>query len=239
MVWGMKPPETFGEFWPDGEFKGWSANLMGHYLKQPPEVQRELFDGRYEGMEAAANYPYYVSQKFINGVGTEIRPDDAPFTAVQPHEAPRCFVTEKSYSELGALIELNDRILAVDEALKTIVEQLEPGVHQFFPIEIKTSTGEVYPKPFYSLVIGQYLDSFAPNESKEKSWRVDGPDYYFYDKSKIGISGLALSKRVFGGAHLWRESRMSSQLNCFSNQLKTEMEQAGLRTPSLYQMIEI
>jgi hypothetical protein len=75
MVWGMNLPDSFGEFWPDGEFEGWRARLMSHYLKQPPEVQQALLDHPDGTMEAATVYPYYVSEKMICEIGTKIGPE--------------------------------------------------------------------------------------------------------------------------------------------------------------------
>jgi hypothetical protein len=239
MVWGMGLPDDFGKFWPDGEFEGggWGHRLDSFCQTQPFEVQRALFD---HGPSAhIADYSYYVSQKFINEVGTKVRAEDVPFTPVLPQEAPASFVTEKTYKELGSLIKLNNRILAVDDALKALIETLEPDVHQFFPIEITMPKGSVYPKSFYTLVIGQYFDSFVPEKSEKGSFKPDGPDYYFHTETKKGLNGIALSQAVFGKAHLWRERRLSGEwLTCFSDELNSEIEKADLRIPKLHKMME-
>jgi hypothetical protein len=239
MVWGMVRSKSFGEFWPSGKFEDghWGERLNSFIQSQPIEVQKKLFD--HGPQESIASYPHYVSQKFKNEVGTKVRSEDVPFTPVLPHEAPRTYDTEKLYSELGSLIELESMLLAVDDALKAIIERIEPGVHRFFPIEIRMPKGGIFPKNYYTIEIGQYFNSFLPEKSNEKSWRIDWQDYYFHNESKHEMAGLAFSREAFGNAHLWRESHMSFQLNCFSDQLQFEIEKAGLRLPKLHKMTEV
>lgn len=242
MVWGMNLPSRFGEFWPDGDFKGWRASLVNFYLKQSPEVQKALLDHADGVMEAVSRYPYYVSEKMISEIGTKIALELPPTAAVQPHEAPTSFFTEKSYEKLGSLIMFNDRIIAVNEAMKSVIEGLEPGVHQFFPIDIMMPKERTFPDRYYTLVIGQYIDSFVPEQSnpeifEEKSVK---PGYYSHKHNKAGVNGLALSRAKFEGAHLWRERYLGGEwLTCFSDELKVAIEEAGLRTPPLHQMIEV
>ncbi len=265
MVWGMSLPSGFGDFWPLGAFEldpktgedGWSQRLAQYYLAQSPEEQRRLLDyGDNKIVYGAAGYGSYVWDKFIHEPGADKHkadlyhfgspehPCSKVYTPVEPHEAPQFYQTEKSPKSLGAMIQLNGRILAVDEALKAIIERFEPGVHQFFPIEIKMPKGKVYPEQYYTLVIGQFIDSFSPENSDPYSWhdyKEKYPDfyYYYYRKEKAGITGLALSKTLFGRANLWRERRFNGILICLSDELQAEAAKAGQRLPQHYKMREI
>lgn len=96
-------------------------------------------------------------------------------------------------------------------------------MHQFFPIEIKMPKGKIFPKAYFTLVIGQYFDSYAPDKS---------------DESKKNLAGRAFSKAAFGNAHLWRDRRFPL-LNCLSDELKSALDDAGLRLPKHYRMKEI
>jgi hypothetical protein len=244
MVWGMNLPSGFGQFWPEGQFEGKAANsdgwwerMIAHYLAQSHEEQQRLFDNG--GELDASGYASYVSGKFIHEQGAKESPDRPPFTPIEPHEAPLSFVTEKTYRTLGSLIALNFGLLAVDEALKSIIERLEPGVHGFYPIHLIMPKGAVFPNRYYALVIGQWFDSFSPDESSPDSWEKNGEFRIFYSKTKKGISGLALSKTVFGNANLWRERRCGVWLTCFSDELRAEIERAGLDLPKLQKMKEV
>ena len=53
---------------------------------------------------------------------------------------------------------------AVSETLRDIVEDLEPGVHQFWPIEITTPDGP-YPGKYFGLAIGRSIKSFSEDDT--------------------------------------------------------------------------
>ncbi len=255
MVWGMNLPSGFGEFWPDGDFEldektredGWGTRLAQYYLAQSPNAQRRLLDyGENQVGYGARGYGTFVSGKFINEhvanayyFGSDEHYISRPYTAVEPHEAPQFFQTGKSYKTLGSMIKLNSRIMAVDEALKAIIERLEPGLHQFFPIEIRMPRGQFYPAQYYTLVIRQYLDSFSPKDSDPYSFRENGKYGYIHENSKSGVTGLAFSKSAFGSAHLWRERGFREWLICFSDVLIAEISNAGLRMPKHYKIMEV
>ena len=54
MVWGLRLPIDFGQFWPSGEFEhdakendsGWYDRLRNYYYAQSPEEQIRLYDYR-------------------------------------------------------------------------------------------------------------------------------------------------------------------------------------------------
>lgn len=245
MVWGMNLPSGFGEFFPMGNFEAhidsdaddWGDRLKAYYDEQMPEGRKALFDDGHGN--GPGKYSYHVTQKFIRERGTVLGPDNPPFSQIEPHEPPQSFVTEKGYKSLGSLIMLSDRILAVDEALKAIIQRLEPGIHEFFPIEIVMPRGKASPKSYYVLVIGQYLDSFSPENSKKGAWASDGPDFFRCEESKAGVTGLAVRKSTIGHAHLWRERRFFQLLTCFSDELQAAIADAGLHIPKHYPMKEI
>jgi len=247
MVWGMNMPSGFGEFWPEGFFEGevgnvsaWGERLKAYYLEQTPEKQKALLDYIDNGLDNGSHsYPYYVSQKFINEPGTSPGGGLPPLSPIKDHEPPRSFDILRGGRSLGSLIELNDRMLAVDEPLRAIIERLEPGVHRFFPIEIKLRIGNPYPASYSSLAIRQYVDSFSPENSFDDAYRNDGDSHFFNENSKKGIVGLGLLKDAFGQAHLWRERRMSSRPIFFSDELQAEIANAGLRIPRHYRAREI
>lgn len=246
MVWGMTLPRNFGEFWPAGEFTGWAGDLVKHYMAQSPETQRALYDGHPDPVECAVSYPLYVSRKFTNEAGSRMSPgpEDPPFSPIKQHEAPKVFAAERMYEELGSLIMCNDRIIAVDDALKDVIDRFEPGMHEFFPVEIAMPKGKVFPKAFHILAIGQYLDSFVLDHSDPDAFeeipnsngKLQMPSYPGPAET---IPGLALSRNVSGRAHLWRERRFGEWLTCFSDELVAEIDLKGLRIPGYYRMKEV
>lgn len=247
MVWGMHLPSSFGEFWPDGYFEGetkadtegWFERLKQYYSDQPADVQKRLFDFDDGAGNAAHSYPSQVVTKFKKEIGTKPSIDRPPLTAIQRHEPPTNYQTCKTYAALGSLIMLSSKIIAVDGSMKAIIERLEPDVHQFFPIEIRMPRGAVFPENYFILVIGRYLDSFSPDSSKPGSWKSGGDFYYRQGDRKSDMAGLAFSTAVFGEADLWRERRLpNGGLTLFSDLLKGDIDEAGLRLPKIFKMRE-
>ncbi len=247
MVWGMSLPSSFGEFFLDGSFEGeardpsrsgWRDRLNQYYYNElSPEEQKALYAGA-----PGTSYPGFVVGKFVSEIGTKKGPDYPPFNGIAAQEAPRSFIIERGGKSIGSLFTPGDRILVVEEALKAIVERLEPGAHEFFPIKIRRRNGEDYPKIYYILVVRQYFDSFLREKSKEGSFRDYGPEYpnsYEPPRSDGSIKGLAFSKAKFGNAHLWRDRSFQEWLTCFSDELIAEITKAGLRMPKHYRMMEV
>ncbi len=251
MVWGMALPSGFGEYWPSGEFEydrkkrdtGWYGRLRRHYTEQSPEEQRRIF--AYSGEDAAWIYGTYPVGKFKKEPGQSWR-NSATCTLgdVESHEVPRSFDADKTYNSLASLISLNDKILAVDESFKAIIERLEPQVHEFFPFALMMPKGKPYPEQYYILRIRQYFDAFSKPDSSDESIRVlpayDGiPEITRVNESKKALNGLAMRERAFGGAHLWRDRTFEEQLTCFSDELISEVQAEGLKLPKHYKLKEV
>jgi len=230
----MALPSKFGEFWPDGNYVGWDEDLTAFFNNEMPADEKAQFDH-------VSSYIYFVSQKLITEPGCKPSPDYPPVGSVAAHEAPKRFKTTKSYSSLASFITLTNRIVAVDTSLKNLFERVEPGVHHFFPIEIEMPNKAVYPKQFFVLVIGRYLDSFSSDQSNPDYLKPNGLRNYLVKRCgcKQAMSGLAFFKQGFGGAHLWRESCITNELFCLSDELKSEITRLGLRLPKHYRMKEI
>ena len=247
MVWGMSFPSRFGDYWPLGKNEGegaerannsWSHRLREHFVASTPEEQLRLYSHK-DGSEAW-NYPFHAMIKFQKEIGTKPSPDEPTLTPIEPHEPLQYFQTDKGYKNLGSMIALNAGLLAVDETLKGIIERLEPEVHQFFPVEIRMPRKRLYPKQYYILVIGRYLDSFSADDSNKDAVRQwEGYDLFTHEDTKKGVGGLAFRKSIFGEASIWRQKRFTSLLTCLSDELVSEVGKAGLRIPKHYQMKEV
>ena len=254
MVWGMLEPSSFGKFWPDGVTEdvndtgrdGWYDRLKAHYVEQTPQERRRLFDFTSANGNDALHYSTFPSRKFRTELGTvpcgEVHSVHPPSTPIEPHEPPRSYST-RPHKALGSLIALCGAPMAVDEDLKTIIERLEPGVHEFFPIKFFVGPNEQpYHKAFFTMRIGQYFSSFLPDESAEGSYigpsPVD-PTYYGFDPKRKSVEGLAFSKITFGRAHLWRERNFPTGLTLLSDELISEIDNEGLLIPKHHRMREV
>ena len=244
MVWGMDEPKGLGEYAPSGAFESgdWYNRLLNHFYKQPPEIQKSLFDTPLESLDAVQFYSSFAVDKFLCewGVRRSPRPEHPPLTPILDHELPTSFDTSKGYKSLASFIELSGRIAAVDDELKDLIETIEPGLHRFYPIELRMPKGKVFPSPYYILVIGQYFDSFVPEKSRDEPFKEmpnSGGLLHIKSGPKNRIPDLAFAQSIHGGAHLWRERRFGARLTCLSDALVAEIQKAGLRTPKMFKMI--
>jgi len=130
---------------------------------------------------------------------------------------------------------LESQLLAVDESLKTIIKNIEPDPHRFFPLAVKMPKGKLYPQKYFTLVVGRYLDAFSPVDSAPKAFTEPSPGRFVPFPS----NGLAFRKDIFDGSYLWRDRSFREDLLCFSDELKAQVDKAGLRIPKLYKLKEI
>nr|WP_298928892.1 DUF1629 domain-containing protein [uncultured Erythrobacter sp.] len=239
----MDLPKGLGEYFPAGRLEGdgWGGRLMNHFHKQPLEVQKTLFDSPLEPMEAIGYYSTFVRHKFSNewGVQRSALPCYPPLTPILDHEPPTWFDAEKTCKSLASHITLNG-MTAVDDEFRDLVERFEPGVHKFYPIEIRMPNAKVYPNQYYILVVGQWFDSLVPEKCKDEPFsemELSSGMLHISAGPKNRIPDLAFAESVFGGAHLWWERRFGTPLTCLSDDLVAEIQKAGLRTPKMFKMI--
>ena len=89
-------------------------------------------------MPRAVYYLAYVRSKFGNELGKLI--DGHRVERPLPHEWPEEYRTTKTHDKLGSLVEI-DGFLAVEERLKALIVEIEPGVHDFRPLRITMPHG--------------------------------------------------------------------------------------------------
>ncbi len=246
MVWGLCLPDGFGDGWPEGSFesdpkvsdRGWYERLKAHYLEQDPDTQKRLYGGELD--EYGLSYPGYVKRKFYNEVGSKYNQYKPPYSEIEGHEPPMFFHTRRGHKELFSLVAMGGTYPTVDEDLKSIIETIEPGVHQFYPLEIRMPANKIYPKQYHTLVIGAFLDSFDFAQTKEGAAHSPDPGRFNLDTTKKAMAGAAFRKSEFDGHHLWRERTFRSQILCFSDEMRDAIVQAGLKMPrKFYQMLEV
>jgi hypothetical protein len=235
MVWAISMPSDFNDFFPDGNYVGFKESLHKHFAENMVTEERAVFDGN------QAKYVLYVGEKFRSELGSRYSSDYPPVSSIEKHEVPECFETEKRYTSLGSLVKLTIRFLAVDDALKEIIEKLEPGKHQFFPIKILMPKGEIYPKRYFVMRIGQWLDSLSSTESKSEVLQKDGENghYFLFAPTKKYIEGLALSKAAINQVDLWRDRFLSDELIFISDALQNAIGEAGLHMPKHFRVMEV
>lgn len=161
MAWGIYEPSDFDDLSPGGKFVGLDEQLLSLWNTYPPALKAEYSMG---GFGTFISY-YQFSEKY--------RKDRGP---IPPAECPGHFDLRRKRKRLGDLISTNERLLAVSAPLKDVIENLEPGVHQFWPMRITIDEGkEEWPTPYFALRIGQFIESFLPIDGTCRESRMHSP----------------------------------------------------------------
>lgn len=122
MAWAMKLNNGFGDYFPDGDFAEWKAQLRQFWYNGLSDQRRQIIS------DSMRSYSGWVSAAFEREIG--VRWGGMQIVAPLDEELPKLFRTVKTYRNLASMISLNDRLIAVDEDLRAIIEDLEPGVHR-------------------------------------------------------------------------------------------------------------
>ncbi|WP_331374800.1 imm11 family protein [Sinorhizobium chiapasense] len=93
----------------------------------------------------------------------------------------------------------------VSERFRTIVEAFEPGVHEFFPILLKSRKGAPHEEPYFLINVCQRFDSIlVKGISLEWGRRVAGGLEGMPYLSRMGTKPpLPVSRTTIAGRHLW------------------------------------
>ena len=218
MVWGLVDPNSFGDFFPYGDFVGWEEGIKRYFDEEMSAEQRAAFDNW------DVSYRERVSRSFTEDRGL-----------LEPHQRPSEFKMEEARKSLGSLLLLTNRLLAVDASLKQAIERLEPGVHQFWPLRITLPKGAEYPVAYSGMVIRRFIDGFVPEQSA--GYQGSGTDFFStIQPTKKAYGDLAVSKSVVAGSHLWRERRLHRPNILFSDDLQAEITRQRLRIPKHHQL---
>ena len=103
---------------------------------------------------------------------------------------------------------------ALSTRLKDLIETIEPGVHQFVPVEVLHKDGTPYGEPFWLYSICTKIDAINPVKGgvmKAPGWNFDkDPDAYYWDIKSGGDEYLAVYKDGVAGRAMWRDLRYST-----------------------------
>ncbi len=219
MVWAVYESSNFGICFPQGEYVGYDDQLRTYYDTEMSDAEKQAM-----GMQDRILFSPFA-EKFTE--------DRGPLKEV---ECPKVFRLKKTPKKLGAMI--GPGLPMVSETLKNIIETLEPGVHQFLPITIKLPRNKTWPGRYYVLPVATFLDRCRREQSKEGSWQPLGKRFTSYD-TRADAKGLAFSKDVFAGKHLWREVKLFSPEFCMSDELQQAVAEQELYLPKHYPATEV
>lgn len=220
MPWAIKFGSVFNDFSPGGEHAGYDEQLAAYHKTATDLEQCESWVNAYRQR---------VTSKFHSEIGVPL-PHEPPLSPIKPQDWPPVFRLRKTRKRLGSLIEMPNRILAVDDALKAIIETVEPGVHLFNPIQVVSPKREELWGKYHVLVVSRFLTSFRRDQTNPEILKTDSSLPIWFHP--LVYAQLAMSADGIGNAHLWRERGEFGAFHLFlSDRLQAEIAKAGLRIP--------
>lgn len=122
------------------------------------------------------------------------------------------------------------------ERFRALVEALEPGTHQFFPVKMVRKSRELISLPYFLLNVARSLDCIVAEKS-DLAWKATGSPASGVQAGPVGYQvinshdGLVLRKDVVRGRHMFRSQGKLPLKGClfFSNELMTKVTEAGVK----------
>jgi len=129
-------------------------------------------------------------------------------------KAPKKLLWEGGDKPLPEVILRNS--LAVSSRFRDLVDEFEPGLHQFFPVDVyKTRDGEVS-ATYYWINVCNRIESVDPDRTtyiRKKDYTGKG----FWSRSGVEDAKLVFSISRVGGRHLWMDPDLPSQRHFYAS----------------------
>lgn len=156
-----------------------------------PYIIEELLDHK---RLAGIDCPLEVSRAFLHPIAR-----GEPLTPELLSLKPRPYFVR--LTKKGDLPDMFDakRVWTVSEKVKNIIEELEPGIHTFIPVEpIVRRSGRRF-GTYYLLYVGQVIDAVVIEESVFR----DGEGRAGFNVAPV-LTRAVLNGPLIEGKHLWR-----------------------------------
>lgn len=123
-----------------------------------------------------------------------------------------------------------ENIVVVSKKFRSIIEEFEPDVHQFFPIFLKENDGTSYDEEYFIFNICQSFCAILVDQSDVHPWSTvqygptTGMPYLTGSDD-----GLVLSRPKIAGRHVWKNWLVCMGLPFFSDELAERMNEEKIR----------
>ncbi|WP_208347474.1 imm11 family protein [Pseudaestuariivita rosea] len=146
-------------------------------------------------------------------------------------EIPKIFKLDKARDSLPASFMVQNGLYIVQKPFYDLIEQLDPCLHQFFPIEVRHRNGTPHDPPCYAINVTETRDSIVDQQSSVEKFVTNPKNtdkHIIYYKKDITVDPSTISD-----IHLWREARYPQSL-LMSDELRDALKETGLRMPRCF-----
>ncbi|CUH76200.1 hypothetical protein TRM7557_00763 [Tritonibacter multivorans] len=142
------------------------------------------------------------------------------------NEVPQRLIANETRKKWYDSFLITGSLSVVREPVKDIIEGLDPGVHQFFPLTIETKRGKMIEGPWFAMNVTARQDSVVMEQSSVNVNKrfPDELCSFFHD----GEDRVTVDAGRQSGLHLWREQRFRGSL-LGSDALMAELKAQKLR----------
>ena len=131
------------------------------------------------------------------------------------------------HKTLPCFIRVTGDVLVVCQGFRDAVEDLEPGVHRFFPVVLRMRSGEPAERRYFILNIHQQFDAILLRHS-DWDWRWSGGKKMYPNEERKFLppmgTRLGLSRPAIAGRHLWHSMHMALFFSFVSDELYERMQ---------------
>ena len=143
-----------------------------------------------------------VTAKIVDGWRSGARP-------LAEDQLPKVLVARKPRPSWPDMFTTTNGLPIVSQPAKDIIDGLDPGLHQFFPLEIKTKRGLDIEGPWFAMNVTAKQDSIVLGRSTTRQ-NPNFPETLNYVSYEAKWVTVDPSKQT--GIHLWREQRFNMSL---------------------------
>ncbi len=167
-------------------------------------------------------HPFIPQIDFVAGFKAYREKYYDPFTVYQydPADVPTEAVVVTSHKTVPDFVPING-MLSVCPEVHALIEELEPGVHEFFPVQIKPKNpkrvllrrdGRSLTEPYYLLNIQIAIDAVCIEQSQVKVIPIAPGITLVNQEGKV-----VLYRNMISGHHVWRGHRQLTISSFFSD----------------------
>ena len=150
---------------------------------------------------------------------------------LNPSEMPKTIIIKKRKRPPPAVFCSSGAIIICQERLKSILDELDPGLHQFIPIRIEYPSGEGPEDQFFILNVHHMQDTIIDEKSKADIGPLMPNNSNRHYRLVFGFArkdgDITVDKSKLSSVNLWREPAYPG-LYMMSDALKQKLKRENL-----------
>lgn len=188
-----------------------------------PTSARNFVDAEYPDWEK--KFPYvgetqWETLDIVDGWRSGKRP-------TVPDEMPKLLIAEKPRKTWPDSFITTNGLLVVRDTVRKVIDHLDPGIHQFFPIRFQTKRKLEIEGPWLAMNVTAKQDSVLVEKSRVLV-NPDSPDTLCAFSTASRTENVFVDPSRQSGINLWRERRFPMSL-LGSDRLAEELKAQKLR----------